>query len=66
MSEYLEQLTKAMHASLELNAQTQATAGRSERFTKRMSVASLWVSIGSLAAALASIVIAVVALLSNH
>lgn len=51
----LVELTKV---SLAVAASARDDAARSERFTRRMSHASLWVSIASLTAALASLVVA--------
>lgn len=66
MDAKLSDLVDAMHQTIEINQQAQAAAARSEKFSRRMSVASLWVSIGSLAAAVGSIVIAIVALLATR
>lgn len=66
MDTKLSDLVDAMNQTIRINQQAQEAAARSERFSRRMSVASLWVSIASLAAAVGSIVVAVVALLSQR
>lgn len=55
MRQHLALLVDASRLSLEQSMKT-------ETFTRRMSIASLWISIGSLAAALGSIVVAIIAL----
>jgi hypothetical protein len=66
MDTKLSDLVDAMHQTIEINQQAQAAAAQSERFSRRMSVTSLWVAIGSLAAAVASIVVAIIALTTGH
>lgn len=49
-------------AAIELSQQALAASESVERFTRRMSWASLWISIGSLVVALGSLAVAIVAL----
>lgn len=64
-AEYMSQLLLAMQRSVELNEQSRKDSERVERFTRRISWASLWIAIGSTAIALGSLVVALVALTSN-
>ncbi|WP_382307303.1 hypothetical protein [Herbiconiux sp. UC225_62] len=66
MNEKLRDLHQAMLRTVQLSIESQQSAERQESFTRRMSVASLWVSIGSLAAAVGSIVVAVIAIAATH
>lgn len=62
MDQRMADLVDAMHRSLVLNQEARDAAARTEVFTRRMSHASLWVSIVSLLAALGSLGVAVLAL----
>jgi hypothetical protein len=66
MARYTADMLAAMRAQLELNVEQTATAKRVEDFTRKISLASLWISGASLAAAIGSIVIAVIALVATR
>lgn len=57
MASYIADLAELTRQNLELNVQAQANAIDTERFTRRMAVGSLWVSIASLVAAFASLAV---------
>lgn len=66
MSALMADLVAATTASLQLSEQARRDNQEAQKTTHRMSVASLWVSIASLAAALGSVVLTVVTIVTGH
>lgn len=62
MRERVGELVDAMHTQLDLTKATLATAQQAEDRAHRMSVASTWIAIVSLAIAAASLVVAIATL----
>lgn len=58
MANYTSQLLEAMRQSVKLNEETRQANQRTEIFTRRMTVASFIVSLASLGAAVASMILA--------
>jgi hypothetical protein len=62
MNKHMGDLLRATHDSLRLAEASRADSARVERFTRRISWASLWISIGSLTVAVASLGVALIAI----
>lgn len=66
MRGHMAALVDATTANLQLSREARDDNREAQRSTHRMSVASLWVSIGSGVAALGSLIVSVIALLVAH
>lgn len=62
MAEHTAGLLQLTQAALDLAESSKNNSDRVERFTRRMSWASFWVSVGSAIAALASLIVAIIAI----